>query len=185
MAGVGKQKPKAVLGKPKAASGAAPNTVLGLDHLVLRVADLAASIAFYRRVLGARVERQLKVPRIVQLRIGESLLDLVPGGRGRGSKGAGANLDHFAVQVAALDHADLVRKLAPWKIVPDLPKDRYGAQGYGDSIYFHDIDGNMVELKGPATRPRILRGRSNTGPRITRGRSGTAPPRTKRTKPSR
>jgi hypothetical protein len=63
-------------------AGAAPNTVLGLDHLVLRVKDLAASIAFYRRVFGARIERQLQTPRIVQLRIGDSLLDLVPGGRG-------------------------------------------------------------------------------------------------------
>ena len=156
--------------KSSGSRAAAPNTVLGIDHLVLRVKDLAASIAFYRHVLGAKVERQLQTPRIVQLRIGESLLDLVPGGRGRGSKGAGANLDHFAVRAGALDPAAFARRLARYGIVPDQPKDRYGAEGYGPSIYFHDLDGNMVELKGPATRPRIMRGRSKAAPRIRRGR---------------
>ena len=83
-----------------------PNTVLGLDHVVLRVTNLAASVAFYKRVLGANVERQLKVPRLVQLRIGDSLLDLVPGRKGRG-----ANLDHFALRVAPFDPAALKRRL--------------------------------------------------------------------------
>ena len=43
--------------------------VLGLDHVVLAVANLERSIAFYRVVLGARIERQLQSPRIVQLRM--------------------------------------------------------------------------------------------------------------------
>lgn len=30
---------------------------------------------------------------------------------------------------------------------------RYGAEGEGPSIYLHDPDGNMVELKGPARIP--------------------------------
>ena len=156
------------VGSRAKAAGAAPNTVLGLDHLVLRVKDLAASIAFYRRVFGARIERQLQTPRIVQLRIGDSLLDLVPGGRGPAGTRArprhhpAANLDHFAVRVAPLDHAALARRLAPYGIVPAEPAQRYGAEGYGPSIYFHDLDGNMLEMKGPATRPRIRRG--GTGP---------------------
>jgi len=130
------------------------NTVLGLDHVVLRVRDLAASIDFYKRVLGARVERQLQKPRIVQLRIGASLLDLVPGRKGRG---AGANLDHFAVRVAPLDRGALARRLARYGIEPGAVAERYGAEGYGPSVYFADPDGNMVELKGPAVRPRIRR----------------------------
>jgi len=130
------------------------NTVLGLDHVVLRVRDLAASIEFYRKVLGARVERQLRKPRIVQLRIGDSLLDLVPGRTGRGP---GANLDHFAVRVARFDPAALARSLAHFGIEPGPVSERYGAEGYGPSAYFSDPDGNTVELKGPAIRPRILR----------------------------
>jgi glyoxylase I family protein len=136
--------------KPKPLS----NTVVGLDHVVLRVRDLAASVDFYKRVLGARVERQLQKPRIVQLRIGDSLLDLVPGRTGRGT---GANLDHFAVRVLRFDPVDLARKLARFGIAPGPVSERYGAEGYGPSAYFNDPDGNMVELKGPAVRPRIRR----------------------------
>lgn len=139
----------------------APNTVLGLDHVVLRVRDLAASIDFYKKVLGATVERQLQTPRIVQLRVGASLLDLVP--QGNGGKGgaaarkAHANLDHFAFRVTAFDPAALLRKLARFGIEPGDVAERYGAKGYGPSVYFNDPDGNMIELKGPATRPRIRR----------------------------
>ena len=129
-----------------------PNTVLGLDHVVLRVKDLAASVDFYRRVLGASVERQLKVPRLVQLRIGDSLLDLVPDRKGRG-----ANLDHFALRVAPFNPAALRRRLRRFGIEPGDVADRYGAEGYGPSVYFPDPDGNVVELKGPAERPRIRR----------------------------
>lgn len=131
---------------------AAPNTVLGLDHVVLRVRDLAASIDFYKRVLGARIERELQTPRIVQLRIGDSLLDLVPGRKGRAGT---ANMDHFAMRVARFDPASLARRLALFGIETDAVAERYGAEGYGPSVYFHDPDGNMVELKGPAVRPRI------------------------------
>jgi len=31
-------------------------------------------------------------------------------------------------------------------------RERYGAEGYGPSLYICDPDGNTVELKGPATR---------------------------------
>lgn len=133
-----------------------PNTVLGLDHIVLRVKDLAASVQFYKRVLGARVERRLRRPCIVQLRIGESLLDLVPGRKGRA---ANPNLDHFAVRVAQFEPTALARRLARYGIEPGPVSERYGAQGYGPSTYFHDLDDNTVELKGPAVRARIRRGR--------------------------
>lgn len=131
---------------------ATSNTVLGLDHVVLRVRDLAASIDFYKRILGAKVERQLQAPRIVQLRIGESLLDLVPGRKGRAKT---ANMDHFAMRVAPFDPAALARRLARFGIEPGPVAERYGAEGYGPSIYFNDPDGNTVELKGPAVRPTV------------------------------
>ncbi len=139
--------------RPSPAKSSSPNEVLGLDHVVLRVRDLAASIDFYKRVIGARVERQLQVPRIVQLRVGASLLDLVPGRKGRGT----TNLDHFALRVARLDVASLAFRLARFGIAPGAIAERYGSEGYGPSVYFNDPDGNMIELKGPAVRPRIQR----------------------------
>ena len=135
---------------------ASPMTVLGLDHVVLRVRSLEKSVAFYRAVMGARIERQLKTPRIVQMRIGDSLIDLVPGRKRTAD--APHNMDHFAVRVAVLDAATLARRLKPFGITPGEIKDRYGACGYGPSIYCNDIDGNTLEFKGPATRPRIMRG---------------------------
>ena len=62
----------------------------GLDHVVLRVGSLERAIEFYRNVLGCQIERELQQPRLVQLRAGASLIDLVPagsladGGRRRG-----------------------------------------------------------------------------------------------------
>lgn len=135
---------------------ASPMAVLGLDHVVLRVRSLEKSVAFYRAVMGARIERQLKTPRIIQMRIGDSLIDLVPGRKRTAD--AEHNMDHFAVRVAALDAATLTRRLKPFGITPGEIKDRYGSDGYGPSIYFNDIDGNTLEFKGPATRPRIMRG---------------------------
>ena len=135
---------------------ASKNVVLGIDHVVLKVRSLEKSIAFYRAVAGARIERQLKTPRIVQLRIGDSLLDLVPG---RKRKAADEhNMDHFAVRVSKLDAAALTRRLKRFGITPGEVKDRYGSEGYGPSIYFDDPDGNTMEFKGPATRPKIARG---------------------------
>ena len=61
--------------------------VAALDHLVLRVADLDRAIKFYGDVLGCHVERRLDEPKLVQLRAGASMIDLVPaaarGRRGR------------------------------------------------------------------------------------------------------
>jgi len=56
--------------------------VRSLDHFVLRVRDLDRSLAFYHGLLGLPVEgleacRSGERP-FVSLRIGESLLDLVP-----------------------------------------------------------------------------------------------------------
>ena len=35
---------------------------------------------------------------------------------------------------------------------PESPRELYGADGFGPSIYVRDLDGNRVELKGPPTR---------------------------------
>ena len=49
-----------------------------IDHLVLRVADLAAMLAFYRDVLGCCRRAAPGRIGLVQLRAGRSLIDLVP-----------------------------------------------------------------------------------------------------------
>lgn len=139
---------------PQTGSGEATLRLGGLDHVVLRVGDLDRAIAFYRRVLGCRVERELQQPRLVQLRAGTSLIDLVPAAVSphAAADKAGRNMDHFALRVVGFDAAALKAHLAANGIDPGEVRERYGAEGYGPSIYIADPDGNTVELKGEATR---------------------------------
>ena len=126
----------------------------GLDHVVLRVGSLERAIEFYRNVLGLHVERELQQPRLVQLRAGASLIDLVPAAMPpHGALDQAArNMDHFAIRVLDFDAAALKAHLARHGVDPGEVHERYGAEGYGPSIYITDPDGNTVELKGEATR---------------------------------
>lgn len=133
-----------------------PFRVKGLDHIVLRVADLPRALAFYREVIGCTVEREQASIGLTQLRIGASLIDLIPleGQLGRmggaGPSREGRNLDHFAIQVTPFDEAAIRAHLAAHGIAVTDSGQRYGAEGDGPSIYVTDPDGNTVELKGPA-----------------------------------
>ena len=127
--------------------------VAALDHLVLRVADLDRAIKFYGDVLGCHVERRLDEPKLVQLRAGASMIDLVPAGPGpQSAEAAGRNLDHFAVRIGTFDFAALAAHLQRHGVAVGEVRRRYGAEGYGSSLYITDPDGNVVELKGPPER---------------------------------
>jgi len=126
----------------------------GLDHVVLRVADLDRSLRFYCGALGCTEERRIDALGLVQLRAGVSLIDLVPvdsplGKAGGPPPGDGRNMDHFALQIGAFDEVALRAHLEAHGIEPGDVGERYGAQGSGPSMYIHDPDGNVVELKGP------------------------------------
>ncbi len=51
--------------------------VLGIDHVVLRVADVERATRFYCDVLGCREERRVADIGLIQLRAGAALIDLV------------------------------------------------------------------------------------------------------------
>jgi glyoxylase I family protein len=137
-----------------APSAEAAVRIAGLDHVVLRVGDLDRAIEFYEKVLNCRVERRLEQPKLVQLRAGASLIDLVPASASPGAieDKAGRNMDHFAVRVEGFDPAALAAHLRRHGIEAGEVRERYGAEGYGPSLYISDPDGNTVELKGTATR---------------------------------
>lgn len=128
-----------------------------IDHVVLRVADLERSLRFYCEVLPLRVERRIDAVGLVQLRAGDSLLDLVPvdsplGRMGGAAPGAGGrNVDHVAFRLQPFDEPALRRRLAEAGVEVIESGDRYGAEGTGPSLYLRDPDANVVELKGPAT----------------------------------
>jgi len=121
--------------------------IRNLDHIVLRVRDMEAALAFYTGVLGCREERRLEAIGLVQLRAGASLIDLAPGEPAP----EGANMDHFALRVTPFDEAAIRAWLAERGIETEAALPRYGAEGTGPSIYIRDPDGNVVELKGPPT----------------------------------
>jgi catechol 2,3-dioxygenase-like lactoylglutathione lyase family enzyme len=135
-----------IFAAPKTPVGDPALQVAGLDHIVLRVADQDRSIEFYERVLGCHVERKLPGIKLVQLRAGAAMIDLVP--KTEADTG-GRNMDHFAVRLAALDVDALTAHLRRQGIDPGEVRRRYGAEGYGSSVYITDPDGNTVELKGP------------------------------------
>lgn len=117
-----------------------------IDHVVLRVRDLAAMVGFYEQALGFSVERRLERISLVQMRAGASLLDLVAGERASGAP----NMDHLCFRVAPFDRDAIVRQLAPFGISVGETVERYGAEGTGPSVYFDDPEGNQIELKGPS-----------------------------------
>jgi glyoxylase I family protein len=131
--------------------------ILGLDHVVLRILELDRSLDFYCGVLGCREERRLDALGLVQLRAGAALIDLVPVDSPLGRAGGGApdpnrrNVDHVCLQLARFEEAALRAHLESHGIEAGEVAQRYGAQGNGPSLYLHDPDGNVIELKGPPT----------------------------------
>jgi len=135
-----------------------PFSLAALDHVVLRVPDMKKALAFYSDVLGAKVERRLDNFGLVQLRAGESIIDLVDVGAAW-LKAEGArpftpevrNDDQICIRVDPFDEAAIERHLVLNRIEIIERGQRYGAQGNGPSVYVRDPFGTVVELKGPAT----------------------------------
>lgn len=133
-----------------------PFYVRRLDHIVLRVSDLARSISFYQGVLGCTVDRNREDLGLVHMRAGASMIDLVdingPIGRlgGALAERERRNVDHFCLRVDPFDEKELITYLERHGQFSDDAIMRYGAEGTGPSLYFFDPDGNQIELKGPS-----------------------------------
>lgn len=132
--------------------------VQDIDHLVLRVHDPDGMVRFYTEVLGCPVHRIDEKIRLVQLRAGRSLIDLIPldsdigraGGPGPGAPGSGGrNMDHFCLRIDPWNADAICAHLRAHGVEPGPVALRFGAQGRGPSIYLQDPEGNTVELKGP------------------------------------
>lgn len=123
----------------------------GIDHIVLRVSNLAASRKFYEGLLGCVMERELPDLGLYQLRAGRQLIDLVPvGGQLAGDSEVvqkNKNLDHFCLTISPFEPEAITKRMVLAGVVCSEVGSRYGADGYGLSIYVVDPDGNTVELK--------------------------------------
>lgn len=117
-----------------------------IDHVVLRVRDLAGMVRFYEQALGFREERRIERLSLVQMRAGASMLDLIASD----APATAPNMDHLCFRVEPFDRDTIVMQLAPFGISVGETVERYGAEGNGPSVYFRDPEGNQIELKGPA-----------------------------------
>ncbi len=128
--------------------------VAGVDHVVLRTTKLNEMLIFYSDVLGCKVERESS-PEIglTQLRAGNALIDLVVVDSELGRLGGGPptptenNLDHFCLQLKSVSEDEIKSHLKSFSIEAGDFSKRYGAQGFGQSIYIKDPEGNVVELR--------------------------------------
>ncbi len=118
--------------------------VTGLDHIVLRVADVERSLAWYCDELGLAPER------VDEWRRGEILfpsvridattvIDILRAER------TGENVDHVCVVTEPQDLEAL--KASGRFDVMSGPSRVWGAQGEGLGLYVRDPDGNVVELR--------------------------------------
>jgi glyoxylase I family protein len=135
-----------------------PFEIQRIDHVVLRVQDLARAVTFYRDVLGCTVARERPSLGMVHLHAGASMIDLISvdgtlGSRGGAAAGAqGRNLEHVCLRVDPFDETHLREHLKLHGVQVDGPAvSNLGAEGDGLSLYLRDPDGNGVELKGPAS----------------------------------
>jgi glyoxylase I family protein len=134
--------------------------IVAIDHVVFRVRDLPAMLAFYDQVLGARLERKLEEFGLYQFRVGNALIDIVDMSGKLGREGGaapgdtGRNVDHVCLQVLPWDGEAILAHLAVHGMTDARISSRYGAQGQGPSIYIADPEGNTIELKGPPWPPQ-------------------------------
>lgn len=127
-------------------------TIAHIDHVAVTTDDLDAFIDFYGRVLGAHVEQEYELDdrrSIVQLRVGGAMLNVHRAG-------------HSHPLVAARPTPGAIDICFRWTSPIDKAADMLAAAGVeiiegpvtrtccdnlpGQSVYFRDPDGNLVEL---------------------------------------
>ena len=118
--------------------------VTGIDHIVLDVADVERSAAWYSERLGLEVVRldewRRKEVGFVSLRVSDTtIIDLLE------HTPTGENMNHVAFLVEGVDIDELAAS-GEW-VVESGPADLFGAQGDGRGFYTRDPDGHLVELR--------------------------------------
>ncbi len=121
-----------------------------LDHLVLTVADIDASCAFYAQVLGMRVVTFGEGRKA--LAFGEQKINLHRHGhefdpKARVPTPGSADLCFLTATPLAQVAEELRAAAVP---IEDGPVQRTGARGPILSLYFRDPDGNLIEVANPS-----------------------------------
>ncbi|RFB99155.1 VOC family virulence protein [Rhizobium leguminosarum bv. trifolii] len=120
-----------------------------LDHLVLTVAEIAASCDFYSRILGMSVETFADGGKA--LKFGRQKINLHQAGHEFEPKARHATPGSGDLCfIAETSLADVIAHLQTGGIViEEGPVERTGASGRLRSVYFRDPDGNLIEVSNP------------------------------------
>lgn len=118
--------------------------VRGLDHIVLNVADIERSLAWYAGMLGLGPER------VDEWRAGQAPFPSVRVDAGCiidlfGVEPTGENMNHLCLVVEPGD-VEAIAADDRFTVISG-PNRRWGARGDGTSVYVLDPDGNTVELR--------------------------------------
>ncbi|WP_377508894.1 VOC family protein [Octadecabacter sp. R77987] len=134
---------------------AIPFSLVGIDHVVFLVDDMARAMAFYRDVLGCAPGYSYPALGMEQVWAGAALIvlwdvtdpgaaDAVPPVAG------GRNVDHICIATGPFDHDEMRAHLAAHRVNIEREAMHGGARGMGHSFYIRDPFGNKIEVKGPA-----------------------------------
>ena len=121
------------------------------DHIVLNVADVEASAAWYVRVLGMeREEFASRSGTRVALKFGRQKINLRPMGEDTVAWFTGVNpapgSDDLCF-ITAQPVQEVLDHFAAAGVVPEVgPVERTGALGAMTSVYCRDPDGNLIEV---------------------------------------
>ena len=124
--------------------------VKGISHITFSVSDLAASIAFYQQVLDAdllfRDERTAYFD-LARLWLALNVQESIPRSEIRQS------YTHIAFTIDAEDMAEMTKRLQRLgvAVLPGRPREA----GEGQSLYFTDPDGHLLEVHTGDRETRI------------------------------
>lgn len=121
--------------------------VTNIDHIAIEVTDLQRAIDFWSGTLGMElvgmdVYQAGRRP-FVSVKVGNSLIDLFPS-----DPVAKPPRAHFCLLADFEDFDRVIAHLKERGAQGEFePRRRWGATGWGLSIYLKDPDGNQVEIK--------------------------------------
>jgi catechol 2,3-dioxygenase-like lactoylglutathione lyase family enzyme len=124
-----------------------------MDHIVLNVRDVEASLAFYVGVLGLKGERVEEFRRgevgFPSVRVNaDTIIDLSTIKNAANELATITNLAHYCLVADPTDLAALAEQLRAQGVsVRQGPVPRWGARGRATSIYIADPDGNEIEIR--------------------------------------
>ena len=124
----------------------APVSISHIDHVVLTVADIDATIGFYERALGMRAVTFGAGRRALEF--GQNKINLHPAGKEfvpHAARPTPGSADLCLIAATPLDSV-IAHLTAQGITIEQGPVQRTGAAGPILSVYFRDPDDNLIEV---------------------------------------